>query len=289
MTNPQSNASSWELDSSNAQLDQLLNELEQEWRTRELVSLALREANTAFVSQFTEPDGYRYMDACGRFNDFLALNIPMVYTDQKTIIQILQVACAMHENAVNSPVLSATARSAHQLASSSLVLLVQKALDGPITFHDLRSDLEALDSRAGDALTRAAEALDLSQYLKFSPSMLADPLLNPGAGSDLTQSNQTGLPMAPVAEPSVTVSPAKAATEVSRASRPFTRCITKEKAREMFNDPTCRPPPTRTQSMPVLSCPTSSFSSSRTARTPFRAHPRRGNGLGSLTVVIEEE
>ncbi|KIK97844.1 hypothetical protein PAXRUDRAFT_753265 [Paxillus rubicundulus Ve08.2h10] len=139
MTSPHSTATfPSELDSSDALWDQMLKELEQEWATRELVSSALREANAAFVAQFTEPDGYSYMDACARFGDFLALNNPMSYADQKTVIQILQVACAMHENAVNSPVLTPTARSTHQLASSSLVLLVQKALNGCINFNDLR-------------------------------------------------------------------------------------------------------------------------------------------------------
>jgi hypothetical protein len=86
MTNPQSNATfPSELDSSDALWDQMLKELEQEWGTRELVALALREANTAFVAQFTEPDGYSYMDACARFGDFLALNNPMSYADQKTV------------------------------------------------------------------------------------------------------------------------------------------------------------------------------------------------------------
>jgi hypothetical protein len=151
-------------------------------------------------------------------------------------------------------------------------------------------DLEALNSRACEALARSVEALDISKYLDFSPGMLGDPTVDAQTGSDVTQSSQTGFLMAPVSEPPATARPpAKPATEVSRTSRPVTRSITKEKARELFNDQTCRQPPTRTQSMPVLSFPTSSSGSPRTTRTPFRVHPRGGNGLSSLSEAVERE
>ncbi|KAF9238351.1 hypothetical protein BU15DRAFT_75285 [Melanogaster broomeanus] len=291
MSDTQSNTFSSELDLS-ISWDQIFSELEQEWGTRELVSLALSEANTAFVSQFTEPDGYKYMDACAHFGDFLALNIPLTYVDQKTVIQVLQVACAMHENAVNSPLLSPTSRSTHQLASTSLVTLVQKALNGPITFDDLRSDLEALNARAGEALAQAVEALDISKYLNFSPSMSEDTYFNAEAGWDATPSTQTVQTAAPVtpAPGSLVATPlAKAATEVSSTPRPATRSITKEEAAMILNNQSCRKLPTRTQSMPILLYPTSGSGPSRTPRTPFRVHPRGGNGLNSITETMVEE
>lgn len=71
--------------------DYILHQMEQDWPIREKVSMALKEATAAFAAQFTQPDAYKYIEACNRFAEFLDSEISMDDSEQRLVLQILQV------------------------------------------------------------------------------------------------------------------------------------------------------------------------------------------------------
>ncbi|KAG6374023.1 hypothetical protein JVT61DRAFT_4661 [Boletus reticuloceps] len=120
------------------QFEHTLGQIEQGWPLRDQVAKALKHANAAFSTQCTKPNGYTYMQTCDDLVKFLDLKIELEYTEQESVVNVLQVACAMHENAVNNPSLTAKQRLDHHLATTSLVPLCKSALEGSVTHPNLR-------------------------------------------------------------------------------------------------------------------------------------------------------
>ncbi|KAG9311049.1 hypothetical protein JVU11DRAFT_8947 [Chiua virens] len=118
------------------------------------VSAALNEARAAFSAQHTEPDGVKFQEACGRLGQFLDFAIPMGQTEQITLVQILQLACAMHENAINDPELTTARRTVHRRASRDLTVVCNKARDNNILSPGLRWEVADLSYRAEQAFAK---------------------------------------------------------------------------------------------------------------------------------------
>ncbi|KAF8556728.1 hypothetical protein OG21DRAFT_1506114 [Imleria badia] len=272
MSNP---ALQTELD--DCQFEHILSQLEQYFPLRDQVTRALNHANAAFASQCTEPDGYKFMQTCDDLTTFLKLKVALEYSEQKLVVQVLQVACAMHENAVNDPMLTLTQRSAHYLATASLVPLCKSALEVSVTYHDLWCQVLCLTHRAEQALSKATDALDLSKYLDFE-NMKDDDFHESGNGAGQ-----------PSATPSKPASPRGSVHDTTADARLTPRSTKlKDKALAMLKDqPHKSSPLGRRHTMPALLHTTSNSSSpsSRTAagRTSSKAHSR-----GQALHAVEE-
>ena len=68
-----------------AEFEHILSQLEQDLLVREQVATALNEANNVFVAQFTQPNGYTFMQTCDKLLDFLSLKIPLIHDEQKQV------------------------------------------------------------------------------------------------------------------------------------------------------------------------------------------------------------
>lgn len=212
----------------------------------------------------------------------------------------------MHENAVNNPALTPTQRSAHYLATTSLVRLCESALEGSVTVTELwcmsfpsdrplhsgfltfasaTGDAFTLCHRAEQALAKATDALDLSKYLDFG-NMTDDHLY--GFGSDGGQTSAAPSPVPTASQPATPRGSVHDITaDVCLASR---STKLKHKALAMMND---RPytgkvaPLGRRHTMPSLSQTASSpYSRPAAGRQSSKAHSR-GHGLHALQETEE--
>ncbi|KAH0833999.1 hypothetical protein J3R83DRAFT_11235 [Lanmaoa asiatica] len=270
-----SNAASLQQTPDSDEWDYILTQLEEQRLVREQVSKALREANAAFAAQFTQPDAYKYADACDRLTNFLDLKIQMDDSEQRLV------ACAMHENAVNNPALSKSERSAHSLASTSLVPLCNSALDG-VTQTEPYLEVLNLSCRAEQALSKAAEALDLSKYLDFG-NMKDDDFSEFG-----NRTGETSAARSPVPAASKPATPRASIHDITDVGQTPRSAKLKQKALVVLNDrPPLRGAPLgRAHTMPTLSQATSSSHYSRTGRASSKAHSRR-HGLAALQETEE--
>ncbi|KAG8215250.1 hypothetical protein J3R82DRAFT_8803 [Butyriboletus roseoflavus] len=259
--------------------DHILAQLEQQWPVRDKVSTALNEANAAFAAQFMQPDAYKYAGACDRLTSFLDQNVRLEDSEQKLLVQILQVACAMHQNAVNNPALSKAERSAHYLATTSLVPLCKRALESGVTDTELWCEVFSLNCRAEQALSNAAEALDLSKYLDFG-NIKDDNFCETGNDAGETSATLSHVPTtSKLATPRLSVHDIRDVRQTPGSAK------LKEKALVALNvnDRSPKAPPLgRPNTMPSASETTSS---SRTARAPSKAS--RGHGLRALQEIGE--
>ncbi|KAG6370737.1 hypothetical protein JVT61DRAFT_11124 [Boletus reticuloceps] len=174
------------------QFEHTLGQIEQGWPLRDQVAKALKHANAAFSTQCTKPNGYTYMQTCDDLVKFLDLKIELEYTEQESVVNVLQVACAMHENAVNNPSLTAKQRLDHHLATTSLVPLCKSALEGSVTHPNLRREVATLVERAENSFTRATDALDLSRFLGWDNA--SDDDFSESGDDGATQGGTLGTP-----------------------------------------------------------------------------------------------
>lgn len=198
----------------------------------------------------------------------------------------------MHQNAVNNLALTQAERSAHSLASTSLVPLCKTALEGSVTITELWcasivffapglltfesniGEAFSLSCRAEQALSDAADALNLGKYLDYR-NMKEDDFSVSGDGAGETIATSSQVPAA-----SKLASPRVSVHDITEVRQTPVSAKLKEKALVLLNvneRPPQPPPLGRAHTMPSMSQTTTS---SRTGRAPSRAS--RGRGLHAL-------
>ncbi|KAG9312635.1 hypothetical protein JVU11DRAFT_7050 [Chiua virens] len=158
---------------------------------RQQVSMALNGARAAFGAQHTEQDGVKFQEACERLGRFLDLAIPMRDTEQIALVQILQLACAMHENAINNPALTRAQRTIHRNASCDLTVVCNKARDNNILTSELKWEVAGLSYRAEKAF-----AEDFSRCF-FMDNWAEEGIYGPAAPSPVPAPSYLPSPRAP--------------------------------------------------------------------------------------------